>query len=71
MSMAGGGWAAGGTYLPAALMAVKPGLLDGYNITYPWAGSKVTYIWAYRKVTYTWVDSKETFTWEDRKVTYT
>ena len=46
MPMTGKIWPAGGACLPATLMAVrhvneKPGLLDGYNVTYTWADVKV------------------------------
>ena len=68
-SMTGVGWAGGGACLPAALMAVRhvnerPGLLDGYNVTYSWADSKVTFTWSDSKITYSWADSKVlTYTW--------
>ena len=44
--MTGETWPGGGACLPATLMAVRhvnerPGLLDGYNVTYTWADTKV------------------------------
>ena len=44
--MTGETWPGGGACLPAILMAVRhvnerPGLLDGYNVTYTWADTKV------------------------------
>ena len=47
LPMTGTGWAGGGACLPASLMAVRhvnerPGLLDGYNLTYTWVDTQVS-----------------------------
>ena len=46
LPMTGKGWTGGGACLPAVLMALRhvnerPGLLDGYNLTYSWVDTQV------------------------------
>ena len=48
LPMTGSSWTAGGACLPAVLMALRhvnerPGLLDGYNLTYTWVDTQVTF----------------------------
>ena len=47
LPLTGSGWTGGGACLPAVLMALRhvnerPGLLDGYNLTYSWVDTQVS-----------------------------